>query len=127
MIYRETEAEKRVKAYTDPAYTRMLADKRKKGFMVAAQYCGLSIAMFILSFVAPDMPWTDQDKEVLGVLRLFAMALAFSGAALLIALLYARDFLGPLLFVLNWIILPFVAIDGLLTLAGIFFVKPEIS
>ena len=126
MMYKETEAEKRVKAYTDPAYAGMMADKRKKGFMSAAQYFGLAIAMFIISFIAPDMPGTDQDAEVLAVLRVFGMALTFAASTLLIALLYARDFLGPVLFALNWIILPIVAIDGLLTLAGIFFEKPEI-
>lgn len=124
--YEQSAAEKKVAAYTNPANEDFMAKQNRKGFMSAAFYFGISIAMFVVGIIAPDIPDTDRDQTVLAVFRLTGWAMLSAAAALCVALVFARGILNPLLFALNWIILPGVLVDAILRLMDAFTGMPKI-
>lgn len=123
--YEQSQAERRVSAYTNPANEDLMARQNRKTFMTAAYYLGTAIGLFFLVLILPDIEGTLRDVRVLGVFKQLGWALVSASAVLLIALMFARGLSTMLMVSLNWFILPAVLIDGLMTLADVF-LEPEV-
>ncbi len=123
MKYEQSQAEKRVSAYTNPANEDLMAKQTRKTFMTAAYYLGTAVGLFFIALVVPDIEGTLRDARVIEVFNRFGWALVAASAALLIALIFARGTAKMLMFSLNWFILPAVLIEGLITLSDILFKK----
>jgi predicted membrane channel-forming protein YqfA (hemolysin III family) len=120
MLYEQSQAEKRTAVYTNPLEDDLMAKDSRKTFMTAAYYLGTAVGLFIVYLAFPDIEGTTQDKEVLAVFGRIGIALVAASAVLMLALYFARGLSKTLMFILNWLVLPAVLIEGLLELADIF-------
>lgn len=118
--YAQSQAEKRTAAYTSPLENDPMAKANRKTFMTAAFYVGIAIGLFAVGLVLPDIDGTTNDSEVIDVLSRIGYALIGASALLMIALFFAKGLSKMLMFILNWLVLPAVLIDGLLQLVEIF-------
>lgn len=119
--YKETQAEKRTAKYRDPYDADLMATQHRKSFITAALYMGTAVGLLVVQLIFPDIEGTVQDTEVLKVFSGIAWALIASSAVLILSLKYAQGLTKTLMFILNWLVLPAVLVDGLMKLADVFF------
>ena len=105
----------------DPYDTDLMAAQHRKSFITAALYMGTAVGLLFVQLIFPDIEGTMQDTEVLKVFSGIAWALIASSAVLILSLKYAQGLTKTLMFILNWLVLPAVLVDGLLKLADVFF------
>lgn len=123
MGYEESYRERKTAFKGDPAYITLMGERTRKGFKTAAYYFGISIAIFFVDFLMSGANLAPEAHKMADAFRLVAIALIGSSALTLLSLLFAQGLLPFVLIGINWIILPLVLLDAILTIWGIFVIK----
>lgn len=98
----------------------LLVDKTgRRAFKSAAYSVGIAIGFLILSPLLPEMGPEGRDGEVVAALRGVAYWMIAYALAVTLAFFFVRKHVKIVLFMLNWLVLPAVAINTFLDIQDI--------
>ncbi len=103
-------------AYIDE---ELMGKKNRKAFKSAAYSFGLGIGFLVLSPLLPEMGTKEKSDALMSVFRVIAMWMIFYSAATGVAFIFFRKSVKMVLMLLNWFLVPSLAIWGFMEISGI--------
>lgn len=98
----------------------LLVDKTgRRAFKSAAYSVGIAVGFLILSPLLPEMGGPEKHEAIVSALRGIAFWMIGYALAVTIAFFFVRAHVKKVLFILNWIVVPMIAITVFLEIKDI--------
>lgn len=99
----------------------LLVDRTgRKAFRAAAYSMGIAIGFIILSPFLPDLGDTnEQSDQIIGVFRMVAFWMIGYSITVAFSFFFMRPRIKAVLFILNWIVMPAVVLNAILSIKDI--------
>lgn len=86
--------------------TEVLSKQNRKAFKSAAYAMGIAIGLFLVQPMLPEISEKSRQEQLIHLFDLASLSLFLYAAAITATFFFFRSNLKPILFVLNWVVLP---------------------